>query len=386
MKNIKVFEGFGGLRFFAAYLVLLYHLESAREKYQLYNWADFPLFHKGPFAVEFFFVLSGFLITYLLFKEDAKSGTIDIKKFYVRRILRIWPLYYIIVILGIFVVPFLVSQFHVQYDKSMPVTPYLWLYIAMLPNLATILFGSNFMYPLWSIGVEEQFYLFWAPVFRSFKDNLPTFLVGVIIARHLFYFLEYAGVLVKTDDPFIFGLSTHQLYWFFETQMFECMAVGALGAYYVYYYGDKLKDSFVFSTWFQIIIYSALLFLLLIDFEAFKTNIVANTIINNSFLHSLIFLPILLNVSLNTSTIFTFKNRVLEFLGEISYGIYMYHTVLIQVGLGGVKNMMRNLHPALSTVFIYCFFTGLTVLVAYCSYRFVEKPLLHLKDKFQTYS
>jgi peptidoglycan/LPS O-acetylase OafA/YrhL len=367
-------------------LVMLYHLESAREKYQLYNWSDFPLFHKGPFAVEFFFVLSGFLITYLLFKEDAKSGTIDIKKFYVRRILRIWPLYYIIVILGIFVLPFLVSQFHLQYDKSMPITPYLWLYIAMLPNLATILFGSNFMYPLWSIGVEEQFYLFWAPVFRSFKNNLPAFLVGVIIVRHLFYFLEYAGVLVKTDDPFIFGLSTHQLYWFFETQMFECMAVGALGAYYIYHHGEKLKDSFVFSTSFQIFIYSALLFLLLIDFEAFKTNVIANTIINNSFLHSLIFLPILLNVSLNTNSIFTFKNRILEFLGEISYGIYMYHTILIQVGLGGLKNVIRNLHPILSTVFIYCFFTGLTVLVAYCSYRFIEKPLLHLKDRFQTYS
>jgi peptidoglycan/LPS O-acetylase OafA/YrhL len=64
----------------------------------------------------------------------------------------------------------------------------------------------------------------------------------------------------------------------------------------------------------------------------------------------------------------------------------MYHTILIQVGLGGIKNILRGLHPVLSTVFIYGFFTGLTVLVAYLSYRFIEKPLLHFKDKFQTYS
>jgi peptidoglycan/LPS O-acetylase OafA/YrhL len=81
--NKVYFPNLNGLRFFAAFSVMLYHFFGEG----LIN---------GHYGVVLFFVLSGFLITYLLFEEKEKFGKIEIKKFYFRRILRIWPLYYLV--------------------------------------------------------------------------------------------------------------------------------------------------------------------------------------------------------------------------------------------------------------------------------------------------
>ena len=101
------FTGLNGLRFFAAIAVVITHIELI--KYQSgYSdiWRNNKLiFELGSLGVIFFFVLSGFLITYLLLKEKSVTQTVAVKKFYLRRILRIWPLYYLIVLLGFLVLP-----------------------------------------------------------------------------------------------------------------------------------------------------------------------------------------------------------------------------------------------------------------------------------------
>src|SRR5262249_9751887 len=96
------------LRFFAAMSVVFFHLGiteiygKSRKNFFL-SW----IFLDGGDAVTLFFVLSGFLITYLLLAELKKLGTIQVRKFYVRRILRIWPLYYFMVIMGFTFFPWL---------------------------------------------------------------------------------------------------------------------------------------------------------------------------------------------------------------------------------------------------------------------------------------
>ena len=105
-KNIKYFKGLSTLRFFAAYFVVLHHAEEIRKKYELIHLKDYSLFRNGSLAVTFFFVLSGFLITYLLLKEQKRTNTVAINKFYIRRVLRIWPLYFLLVFLGTIVIPF----------------------------------------------------------------------------------------------------------------------------------------------------------------------------------------------------------------------------------------------------------------------------------------
>ena len=127
------FPGINSLRFFAAMAVVLTHVELVKKLLfhlcelwlKTEDWivgnAWQSIFREGPlkpiswlspfvtfggyFGVIFFFVLSGFLITYLLLQEKEESGDIAISKFYVRRILRIWPIYYLVIVLGFFVLP-----------------------------------------------------------------------------------------------------------------------------------------------------------------------------------------------------------------------------------------------------------------------------------------
>src|SRR5690606_7246013 len=114
-----------------------------------------------------FFVLSGFLITYLLLAENHQFGTINIRHFYVRRILRIWPLYYLIVIVSLFILP--QSDFFYVPGDSEAVQTHFWpkaiLFLAFLPNIPYALYDHvPFANQSWSIGVEEQYYLIWPAV------------------------------------------------------------------------------------------------------------------------------------------------------------------------------------------------------------------------------
>src|SRR5205085_6931243 len=101
------FANLDALRFFAASAVLFSHIESRKPEYSLPNsFLRQTYINIGSFSVTLFFVLSGFLITYLLLLEKETSKSINIKNFYARRILRIWPLYYLLVLTGLLVVPY----------------------------------------------------------------------------------------------------------------------------------------------------------------------------------------------------------------------------------------------------------------------------------------
>src|SRR3954471_16382358 len=107
-KTDKViyFPNLNGLRFIAALLVIIHHTEQIKDLFGLNShWKNYHIWILGKLGVTLFFVLSGFLITYLLLTEKKEFNTIFIKNFYIRRILRIWPLYYLVTILSFFVLP-----------------------------------------------------------------------------------------------------------------------------------------------------------------------------------------------------------------------------------------------------------------------------------------
>ena len=114
-RSIKHFKGLDSLRFFAAYLVVLHHAEQIRMTYGLFNLKQYSLFNNGGLAVTFFFVLSGFLISYLLLKEQFGKGTISVKKFYFRRVLRIWPLYFLLILIGTLLLPYILDILSYNY-------------------------------------------------------------------------------------------------------------------------------------------------------------------------------------------------------------------------------------------------------------------------------
>ena len=129
-------------------------------------------------AVNMFFVLSGFLITYLLLTEGELNTGINIKKFYIRRILRIWPLYYLVLIISLFFIYFgIIKEPHEIWNS---VIFYSFL-LANIPYVLSISIAT--ITPLWSVAVEEQFYIIWPHLFKS-KKNIHNKLI-------LFFFTLY---------------------------------------------------------------------------------------------------------------------------------------------------------------------------------------------------
>jgi peptidoglycan/LPS O-acetylase OafA/YrhL len=233
-KSDKIYlPGLNGLRFIAAFLVVLAHVELLKEQLGVPNWhALFFRLNLGGIGVYFFFVLSGYLITYLLMAEKEKKGSVNIKAFYVRRILRIWPLYYLIAAIGFFLLPHL--QFmHIPWLQQFFETNFnanFWLYLLMLPNAALAFMPAvPHIGQLWSIGVEEQFYLIWPNLFKRAK-NLGELLVWIIL--FLVGFKICWIIALKTQvipsTPWVEGITK-----FIAMSKFECMAIGAYGAYLV---------------------------------------------------------------------------------------------------------------------------------------------------------
>jgi peptidoglycan/LPS O-acetylase OafA/YrhL len=143
----------------------------------------------GYFSVVFFYTLSGFLITYLLLKEREDTGTIAVRNFYIRRALRIWPLYYTIILLSFFVFPHLILG-HPGRDSGPWVGPFL-LYLFFLPNVAVL--GGFYLascFQTYTIGYEEQFYLFWPLLLRKARRSLGYVLAGL-------YLLPWAADVIR---------------------------------------------------------------------------------------------------------------------------------------------------------------------------------------------
>ena len=376
-KNAKhvYFPGLTGLRFIAAFLVVICHAEEFKYIWGIreQNTWDLHFFSMmGELAVTFFFVLSGFLITYLLLLEKERTGTINMKGFYMRRVLRIFPLYYLTVILGLFVFPhFSILDFP---GWTAEINGNFWIKVAMymvfLSNLAAAsIFPVPYAVHTWSIGVEEQFYLIW-PFMVKYGKNTLLSLLGIIAV-----YLIFAKGFWYLDD---LNEGTNRLYQvaagFFRFTRIDCMAIGGVGAYAIYYNKEKILN-FLYLVPVQVFLYGLtfLLFFGNVEFGYFTHEV-----------YSILFCLIILNIGTNSATLFQFENPTVKYLGKISYGLYMYNYLCVRlalivvqmwVGEGVELGMAGNVvYYILSIVF--------TVALAALSYEYFEKPFLSLKHKF----
>lgn len=217
MSSKKVyFPNLDGLRFYAFLAVFFAHSFWTESDYISQN-RGFALMkdiaYKGVSGVNFFFVLSGFLITYLLLAEKANTGRIAIGAFYMRRILRIWPLYYFVVLVGFVIIPFVQGKL----GQATSERGNILYYLAFIGNF-DVKPTSAVLGILWSIAVEEQFYLVWPIVFRLVPSRYYYLLFPVIIAVSIpTQFIPYpkSGSLIYSS-PFV------------------CMADLAMGAWAAY--------------------------------------------------------------------------------------------------------------------------------------------------------
>lgn len=239
-KQKIYFPNLNGLRFIASFLVIIHHIEQIKSISKIDNyWEAIPFVGIiGKLGVVLFFVLSGFLITYLLLAEEYFFKNISIRKFYMRRILRIWPLYFLIIFLAFFVLPNVDIFTFPGYGKDVIYSNLLlklFLYVIFFPNLVLTLLGIvPYASHTWSIGTEEQYYLVWPIILKYFKKYriiLMLFIIlsylalGKILSTHYSDILPYKNV-VKA---------------FWSSFNIDCMAIGGIYAILLFQKSKILK-------------------------------------------------------------------------------------------------------------------------------------------------
>ncbi|WP_430810974.1 MULTISPECIES: acyltransferase family protein [unclassified Carboxylicivirga] len=365
------FPNLNGLRFIAAFLVIIHHIEQFKAIFQLPSyWTGDALINKfirivGGQGVILFFVLSGFLITYLLLAEEQKINTIKIKKFYMRRILRIWPLYLAVVLLSLFAFP------HIEL-LSLPGFPIeevqsnlglkLFLYLFFFANLVLALLGIiPYASQTWSIGTEEQFYLLWPVVIRYIKKNRLLLMVAIVIG--------YNAIRMLLASPVSLSLPYHTiLREFWAGFKIDTMAIGGFFAVMLFaHHPPQLLKLLKNRVAFNLAIAFAVTNYLLGMYYPYINNIV----------YSGCYAIIILNFAANPNIKIKLENKLFNALGNISYGLYMLHPIAIVLC---IKLALQ--YGLVSNWFLYPASTLLTIAMAQLSYHRYEKIFLKFKSKF----
>lgn len=380
---MKKFPMLNTFRFFAALGVVIQHTEEIKSHAGLdHIYHYYSVKNLGGICVSAFFVLSGFLITYLLLKEKNEFGKIDIKKFYKKRVLRIWPLYFITLFLYKGLLPLLniesLSYIHTNSDFSFgTLQPLLeintfieWTFLLLLLPHILLALGKVF-YPLhiWSIGVEETFYLFWPWIIHKCQNYRKIFF------RILFlYLLLYTAsfilwiFLIKIENNAAKYLQSTTF--FLYCQRISCMAIGALGAEILLNQRDHILQK-IRHPFLQMIIPMLIIVLLYkgVFFPLFMTEI-----------YSLLFICLILQM-INWGKYHQLSKtfQPTEQLGKISYGIYMYHPLGIILTLSIFNRFPINI-PYNNYLIFYPILCLITFGISWISFYYIEQPIQQIKN------
>ncbi len=371
-QNEEVFylENLDGLRFFSFLLVFLYHSFYTEydyiQKSSLYLFVKKFLVANGNVGVNIFFVISGFLITLLLIKEKSSKGTINLKNFWIRRILRIWPLYYFCVLFGFVVFP-LLKIFMGQIPNE---TAHIGYYLVFLNNFDFINNGlpdASILGVLWSVAIEEQFYLVW-PILLCYLPKNKYWLVFIVT---IFCSLLFRFIYI---DDFIR----------LEHHTFSCMgdlAVGAMGAWLV---SEKQKFKYFIENlrrWQIVVIYALLLFYLLYRKEIMMSGDIVR-LFERLFL-AVISLFIILEQCYSRNSLFKIgKLKLISRLGIITYGLYCLHFIGILITINFTS--LLGLNTELWQVIFFEMPVSLliSIILAKISFKIYETPFLRIKKRF----
>jgi peptidoglycan/LPS O-acetylase OafA/YrhL len=350
------------LRFFAFLGVFIFH--AAPRTMNFYNAAGYPhwlsgliipTFGAGAYGVDLFFALSAYLITSLLLRERAATGALDLRGFYVRRILRIWPLYLAFVAFAA-VFAMLVPGQHLPMR-------YVLGYSLLAGNWIYVFYGlpASFAVPLWTVSIEEQFYLAWPLALR--KASVRTmaaiaFLLLVVASAWRVWLAISAAPVEQIEyntftrlDPIALGvliaLFGHKLPSFTRPQRILLLCAGIV-TWIAVYALTVTSPTLKFTTWRMAVGH---------PFTALASAAVLLSVLGSQ--HSFL------------------RNPALLYLGKISYGLYVLHEFAHFCAIRMVHASTPFMVLAQSVVGL-----ALTVLLAAASYRWLESPFLRLKERF----
>lgn len=375
-KKAKVFfPHLDGLRFVCFFLVFLFHFNKTTVEHYQASQLEIPaffkaftvLFQNGNLGVNFFFVLSGFLITFLLIREKEHTGKIHVGHFYMRRILRIWPLFYLCVFIGFVVFP------HVAYLVGMGAQEHarpIW-YLTFLNNFDVIETGhpnSLVLGILWSIAIEEQFYLTW-PLLLSF--------VPLRYFKHV-CLLILAGSLVFRA----FHHNQPDVLYFNTFAVIGDMALGGLLAYWTSYDSRFLRWITNLPRWQIVGIYVIAAGLFLLRRKLFYSGIPAAAITERLIIGTFFGL-IIVEQNFSRHSFFKFARfRRMSSMGMYTYGLYCLHFIGIYIALALFRSVGANEFSVPINLGMGISALLITIGISMLSYHLFEKKFLKLKDRF----
>jgi len=357
----KYYMALDGIRGIAILLVILFHCRSIAKPTTELEYFCFNLLDAGWIGVDLFFVLSGFLITGTLL-DNVRSPHF-FKNFYIRRTLRIFPLYYAVLLLG------MIREFvlHGWTDA-----PYAY-YFIYSQNIVTFLGGREIgaLAHFWSLAVEEQFYLLWPTVIIVlYRRN--CFMVGIVLFLSLVIITRLTLVASGVERVY-----------FFPIAHFDALLIGACLAYILSIRGTFLQlrqralTVGVFST--------AVLFFISMHERGFDSqNFV---VLEYGLLPLATLFGSFIVVAMTYSYNFVGKivqNGALCYIGRVSYGLYIFHWPLIYFLLP----RMVYPHDGFFSRQIVFFLTvgSISLLAASLSFRYFEQPILRIKNRIARYT
>ncbi len=303
----------------------------------------------GYTGVSFFFVISSFLLSWLALHEIKTTGQFSKKNFFVRRALRIYPLYFLVVLTSFLVLPYFAEQF--SFSLTLPAEK--WKYLLFLSNFEK----SDHVYFLqyfWSVSIEEQFYLAFIFLSLFFRKHFYVIIILLLALYAGFVFLYAEKVLA---DPYT---RIHTL------NALSCFAVGMLLA--------KLYFENQFRLFHLLIIFLLVALFLWIGGVYIPGINHLNTLRYAVYAGIVIINILMLRNLLSATGSVPFK--IVEYLGKMTYGLYVYSGIVITV----VTTVLKVQKP----IAVFSISFVILVPVAYLSYRFFELPFLKLKERWRS--
>lgn len=314
-------------------------------------------------GVTLFFVLSGFLITKIIigFKEKnkalGKSNFHSVKAFYVRRSLRIFPIYYLTIFLA----------FIYGIKGVSELWPWLVTYTTNIYMVLNGKYVGTFTH-FWSLAVEEQFYLFWVfvVIYIPKKHLRKTILITIALSLLLLYYFKF-----------------HTQYWLAEILVIcsmHTLGIGALIAYYVKYDNLKINNlnlSNIKTLLLFLFVFYVIVFIyrkpddLYLLFKHFKNPIL-------TLIYGIVVL-IAIKDGFKGIVKHILENKIMVYIGRISYGLYIYHLFMMPIYFRVIHKYFKIDASPIGYFFIYL---ALNIVISSISWYLIEKPINNLKRFF----
>lgn len=355
------YKQLNGFRCLFVFLVLIEHL--------LPHWV-YQHLETGSLGVNLFFVLSGFLIGESLLLEKVKTTSIrkSLYNFFAKRTLRIFPLYYLVILLyGLFFTTGNILGWNLLYATNF--------LLSIHPEMMRPEFAH-----LWSLCVEEQFYLFFPFLvfFLPFRFIKPFLIIAILSAVCLRFTITAIGIWNYENIAYTL-----------LPACFDCLLGGVALAYLKCFNYDALSNFFKKKYWTKSIIILLLISLLLLKIQS--SEVLKITFFRfNSALLGILLIGYSVMVGFSGTLKRLLENKVVSYLGKISYGIYLFHPFIKQIyyhllPVEKLLTVVRYIPKLEFNIYLVHFvlITFFTIIISTISYELYERQFLKLKRFFK---